>query len=125
MIRGRPERGEDQEVLRGESDDSPLQPLFKMTQHAMMRKLKKTSGLLQENSFIVITLKPRVKLYIPKEESFPFPLKYIDVTRTTKNSLDILLEKKLMITGMWVEKENYQMHGQVSQGHMTDLHGLE
>ena len=25
----------------------------------------------------------RVKLYSPREESFPFPLKYIDVTRTT------------------------------------------
>ena len=26
---------------------------------------------------------PRVKLYVPREESFPIPLKYIDVTRTT------------------------------------------
>ena len=30
---------------------------------------------------------------MPKEESFPIPLKYIDVTRTTHTSLDILLEK--------------------------------
>ena len=33
-----------------------------------------------------------VKLYMPKEESFPTPLKYIDVTRTTETSLDVLLE---------------------------------
>ena len=35
---------------------------------------------------------PRVKLYVPKEESFPVPLKYIDVTRTTHPSQDVLLE---------------------------------
>ena len=51
-----------------------------------------------------------------KEESFPILLKYIDVTRTTHTSLDILLEKHiLMITGTWMEKENYQMHGLASQ----------
>ena len=30
---------------------------------------------------------------MPKEESFPIPMKYIDVTRTTQTSLDVLLEK--------------------------------
>ena len=29
---------------------------------------------------------PRVKLYMPKEETFPIPTKYIDVTRTTDTS---------------------------------------
>ena len=38
---------------------------------------------------------PRVKLYMPKEESFPFPLKYIDVTRTTHTSLDVMTEKQI------------------------------
>ena len=28
-------------------------------------------------------VEPRVKLYSPREESFPIPLKYIDVSRTT------------------------------------------
>ena len=60
-------------------------------------------------------VEPRVKLYVPREESFPIPLKYIDVTRNTHTSLDVLLEKILMITGTWMEKENYQMYGQVSQ----------
>ena len=32
---------------------------------------------------------------MPKEETFPFPLKYIDVTRNTHTSLDVLLEKNL------------------------------
>ena len=35
--------------------------------------------------------------------------------QNTHTSLDVLLEKMLMITGTWMEKENYQMHGQVSQ----------
>ena len=38
-------------------------------------------------------MEPRVKLYMPKEESFPIPLKYIGVTTTTHTSLDVLLEK--------------------------------
>ena len=33
-------------------------------------------------------VEPRVKLYSPKEESFPNPLKYIDVSRTTHTNLD-------------------------------------
>ena len=39
-----------------------------------------------------------------KEESFPIPLKYITVTRTTYKSLDVLLEKN--IEDYWnVERE--------------------
>ena len=64
----------------------------------MMRKLKVTSGLLQENSFIVITLNPELNCTC-REESFPIPMKYIDVTRPTKTSLDVLLEKN--IEGYW------------------------
>ena len=36
----------------------------------------------------------RVKLCVPREESFPVPLKYIDVTRTTDASLDVMSEEK-------------------------------
>ena len=32
---------------------------------------------------------------MPKEESFPIPLKYIDVTRTTHTSQDVSLEKHI------------------------------
>ena len=35
---------------------------------------------------------PRVQLYVPTEESFPIPLKKIDVTRTTHTNLDVLQE---------------------------------
>ena len=56
-----------------------------------------------------------MKLYMPKEESFPIPMKYIDVTRNTHTSLDVMRKKILIIIGTWMEKEKCQMHGRVSQ----------
>ena len=35
---------------------------------------------------------PRVQLYVPQEESFPKPLRYIDVVRTTQTTLGVLQE---------------------------------
>ena len=40
-------------------------------------------------------VEPRVKIYSPREESFPIPLKYIDVTRTTHTNLDVKQEKRI------------------------------
>ena len=40
-------------------------------------------------------VEPRVKLYSPRGESFPFPLKYIDVSRTTHTNLDVRQEKRI------------------------------
>ena len=40
-------------------------------------------------------VEPRFKLYSPKEESFPIPLKYIDVSRTTRTNLDVMLERRM------------------------------
>ena len=37
----------------------------------------------------------RVKLYSPREESVPLPLKYIDVSRTTHTNLDVKREKRI------------------------------
>ena len=37
----------------------------------------------------------RVKLYSPREESFPIPLKYIDVSRITHTNLDVKQEKRI------------------------------
>ena len=44
-------------------------------------------------------VEPRVKLYSPREESFPIPLKYIDVSRTTRTNLDVKQERR--IDGCW------------------------
>ena len=40
-------------------------------------------------------VEPRVKLYSPREESFPIPLKYIGVSRTTQTNLDAKQEKRI------------------------------
>ena len=40
-------------------------------------------------------VEPKVKLYSPREESFPIPLKYIDVSRTTHTNLDVKQEKPI------------------------------
>ena len=131
LIRDRPERGEEQEVFQGESDGlytpSPLQDDSTRDDAEAKNNFWSAAGDFIYRHHV----EPRVKLYVPREESFPIPLKYIDVARTTHTSQDMLLEKH--IHDYWNvddEKKNYQMHG-VSQdsfhwtkGHLTDIHGL-
>ena len=38
---------------------------------------------------------PRFQLYVPKEETFTIPLKYVDVARSTHTDLEVLLEKRI------------------------------
>ena len=38
-------------------------------------------------------VEPRVRLYTPREESFPIPLKFIDVSRTAHTNLDVKQKK--------------------------------
>ena len=40
-------------------------------------------------------VEPRVKLFSPEEESFPIPLKYIDVSWTTHTNLDVMQGKRI------------------------------
>ena len=40
-------------------------------------------------------VEPKVKLYSPREESFPVPLTYIDVSRTTHTNLDVKQERRI------------------------------
>ena len=44
-------------------------------------------------------VEPRVKLYSLKEDSFPIPLKHIDVFRTTHTNLDV--KQKKCIDDYW------------------------
>ena len=57
-------------------------------------------------------VKPRVKLYSPREESFPIPLKYVDVSRTTRTNLDVMRESR--IDDYWNVEEICLIIGQVS-----------
>ena len=95
LTRERPERGEEQQILQGKPDElhSPTQLQDDSTRDDEEAK----------SDFSTITIEfisrhhvvPRVKLYVPTKEAFPIPMKYIDDTRTTHTSLDVLLEKQI------------------------------
>ena len=50
---------------------------------------------MSENLIFRHHVEPGVKLYSPREESFPIPLKYIDVSRTTHTNLDVMQESRI------------------------------
>ena len=52
-------------------------------------------GPCQEISYTANHVEPRVKLYSPREESLPIPLKCIDVSRTTCANLNVKQEKRI------------------------------
>ena len=83
LTRDRPERGEEQEILQGKSDEllspTPLKEDSKRDDEEAKRDFFTITGDFIYRHHV----EPRVKLYMPKEESFPFQMKNIDVTRTT------------------------------------------
>ena len=89
LIRPRPNRGEGHVDFFGESGSLP-QPQDSLPDAGeAINDFWSMSG-----SFIYRHhVKPRVKLYSPREESFPIPLKYIDVTRTNHTNLDVTQER--------------------------------
>ena len=104
LIRDRPEWGEEQEVFRRESyglsSPNPLQNDSTLDEAEAKNDFWSTTG-----DFIYRHhMEPRVKLYMPKEESFPIPLKYIEVTRTTHTSLDIFVGR----TCWWLQQRGWR-----------------
>ena len=92
MIRERPIRGESHLDFLGESEGylPPPHDSFPDAGEAF-DDFRSMSG----NSIYRHHVEPRVKLYSPREESFPIPLKYIDVSRTTHANLDVKQEKRI------------------------------
>ena len=92
MVRPRPIQGEGHIDFLGESEGSLPQPHDSLPDAGeAMNDFWSMSG-----SFIYgHHVEPRVKLYSPREESFPIPLKYIDVTRTTPTNWDVKQEKRI------------------------------
>ena len=92
-IRDHPIRGEDQRDFLGESERSPPpQPQDSLLDAGEARNhFWSMSG----NFIYRHHVEPRVKLYSPREESFPIPLKYIDVSRTTQTNLDVMRESRI------------------------------
>ena len=59
---------------------------------------------------------PRVQRYVPKEEPFPIPLKYFDVTRSPHIQIWMCYKRNgLTITGMSIRADICQILGKDSQ----------
>ena len=86
MIREHPIGGESHIDFLGESEGSlpPPHDSFPDAGEAI-HDFWSMSGNFKNRHHV----EPRVKLYSPREESFPIPLKYIDVSRTTHTNLDV------------------------------------
>ena len=92
LIRPRPIRGEGHVDFLGESEGSLPQPHDSLPDAGeAINDFWSMSGSFRYRHHV----EPRVKLYSPREESFPIPLKYIDVSRTTHTNLDVKLEKRI------------------------------
>ena len=61
--------------------------------------MKVKPGMISDRSpgttFTVIMLNSESNLYVPREETFPTPLKYMDLTRETSTTLGVLLERRI------------------------------
>ena len=91
LIRHRPIQGESHIDFLGESEASLPQPHDSFPDAGeAINDFWSMSGNFKYRHHV----EPRVKLFSPREESFPIPLKYIDVSRTTRTNLDVKQEKR-------------------------------
>ena len=93
LIREHPIRGEGHVDILGESEGSPRPPPQDSLPEAgeAMIDFWSMSGKFIYRHHV----EPRVKLYSPREESFPFPLKHSEVSRTTRTNLDVMQESRI------------------------------
>ena len=93
LIRDHPIRGESHVDFLGESEGSPLTPLHDSFPEA--GEARNDFWSMSGNFIYRHHVEPRVRLYLPREESFLVPLKYIDVTRTMHTNLDVMQESRI------------------------------
>ena len=89
LVRHRPIQGESHIDFLGESKGSPQDSLPDAGE--AINDFWSMSG----NFIFRHHVESRVELHSPREESFPIPLKYIDVTRTTHTDFDVKQEKRI------------------------------
>ena len=111
MIREHPIRGEVHVDFLGESEGSlpPPQDSLPDASEAINDFWSMSANFKNRHD-----VEPRVKLYSPREDSFPIPLKYIDVSRTTHMNLDVSKRNASMIIGISMDLEICLILGQVS-----------
>ena len=109
LTREHPIRGEGQRDFLGESEGSPPPPPQDSLPDAgeAINDFWSMSGNFKNRHHV----EPRAKLFVPREESFPIPLKYTDVSRTTHTNLDVMQESR--IDDHW-KREICLILGQVS-----------
>ena len=92
LIRQRPIQGENHVDFLGESEGSlpPPHDSFPDVGEAINDFWSMSGNFIYRHH-----VEPRVKLYSPREESLPIPLKYIDVSRTTHTNLDVKQERRI------------------------------
>ena len=92
LIRHRSIQGESHIDFLGESEGSlpPPQDSFPDAGKAINEFWSMSGSFIYRHH-----VEPRVKLYSPREESFPIPLKYVDVSRTTCTNLGVKQEKRI------------------------------
>ena len=92
LIRQRPIRGESHLDFLGESEGSLPAPRdsFPDAVEAINDFWSMSGNFMYRHH-----VEPRVKLYSPRDESFPIPLKYIDVSRTAHTNLVVKQEKRI------------------------------
>ena len=86
LIRDHPIRGEGQRDFLGESEGSPPSP--PQDSYPDAGEARNELWSMSGNFIYRHHVEPRVKLYSPREESFPTPLKYVDVSRTAHTNMD-------------------------------------
>ena len=127
LIRPRPIQGESHVDFLGESEGSLPQThdSLPVAGEAMNDFWSMSGSFIYRNH-----VEPGVKLYSPREESFPIPLKFIDVTRLLIRIWMSSRRSALMITGTLMALETCLILGRVSHNLLysmkklqTDIHG--
>ena len=92
LIREHPIRGEGHVDFLGESEGSlpPPHDSFPDAGEAINDFWSMSGNFIYRHH-----VEPRVKLDLSREESFPIPLKYIEVSRTTRTNLDVKQERRI------------------------------
>ena len=90
-MRDQPVRGEEVSGdVRGESDGS--QPIDELIDD---REARNDFWSIEGDYIYRHHVEPRVQVYVPKEETFQIPMRYIDVIRSPHTTLDVLQENSL------------------------------
>ena len=92
LVQHRPIQGENTIDFLGESEGSLPQPQDSLPDAG---EAMNVFWSMSRNFIYRHHVEPRVKLYSPREESFPIPLKCIEISRITCTNLDVKQEKHI------------------------------